>query len=195
MTARENPEIFVYLAGPEVFLKDAVAVGKQRKRVIRELCDAQDWPFRLVGLFPLDNEIPDFKPDRDTAMRIYRGNISLMDRAHAVAANMVRFRGPGMDNGTAFEMGYMRAAGKPVFGYYDAAPFYGSNETPGKYADRVAASCGLDQERPTVDSDGLAIEDFGLEDNLMMIGALEDSGSVLQAGFRDAINLIAEHFK
>ena len=140
---------------------------------------AQDWPFRLVGLFPLDNDVPDFRPDRDTAMRIYRGNISLMDRSHAVAANMVRFRGPGMDNGTAFEMGYMRGAGKPVFGYYDAAPFYGRKELPGQYSDRVAAYSGTGQERPTVDADGLTIENFGLEDNLMMIGALEDSGSVL----------------
>ena len=38
---------------------------------------------------------------------------------------MVRFRGPNMDTGATFEMGCMPGAGKPVFGYYDAAPFYG----------------------------------------------------------------------
>ena len=47
---------------------------------------------------------------------------------------MVRFRGPNMDTGVTFEMGCMPGAGKPVFGYYDAAPFYSKSEAPGLYA-------------------------------------------------------------
>ena len=82
---------------------------------------------------------PNSSPDRDTGLRIYRANIAMMDKAHFIAANVVRFRGPGMDAGTAFEMGYMRGAGKPVFGYYDAKPFYGKSEAPGLYANKVAS--------------------------------------------------------
>ena len=126
---------------------------------------------------PLDNEIPDFKPDRDTGLRIYRANIAMMDKAHFIAANVVRFRGPGMDAGTAFEIGYMRGAGKPVFGYYDAKPFYGKSEAPRLYADKVAAHYKRDPKNPSMDIDGQSIESFAMADNLMIIGALDDAGS------------------
>jgi len=48
---------------------------------------------------------------------IYRGNVAHMDRSDAIVANMTPFRGVSMDAGTAFEMGYMAAKGKPVLGY------------------------------------------------------------------------------
>ena len=123
---------------PEVFLPNAREAGEDKKRVIERLNAREEWPFRLVGLYPLDNEIPDFAPNPETGIRIYRANIAMMDKADAVAANMVRFRGPGMDGGTAFEMGYMRGLGKPVFAYYDAEPFYGEAEPAGLYPDRGA---------------------------------------------------------
>ena len=106
--AETKPVYHVYLAGPEVFLPEPVKAGEDKKDLIKRLNEQHDWPFRLVGLYPLDNEIPDFGPDRETGWRIYRANIALMDKAHVIAANMVRFRGPSMDVGTAFEMGYMR---------------------------------------------------------------------------------------
>ena len=63
---------------------------------------------------------------------------------------MVRFRGPNMDTGATFEMGCMPGAGKPVFGYYDAAPFYSKSEAPGLYAEKVAAHDARDPENPQV---------------------------------------------
>ena len=150
---------------------------------------------KLVGLYPLDNEIPDFKPDRDTGLGIYRANIAMMDKAHFIAANVVRFRGPGMDAGTAFEMGYMRGAGKPVFGYYDAKPFYGKSEAPGLYADKVAAHYKRDPKNPSMDIDGQSIESFAMADNLMIIGALDDAGSKIHPSFRAAILRIAEYLQ
>ena len=190
--AEEAPAYYVYLAGPEVFLPNAVQAGENKKRQIGQLNATQGWPFRLVGLYPLDNEIPGFKPNSETALRIYRANIAMMDRADAVVANMVRFRGPGMDGGTAFEMGYMRGLGKPVFAYYDAKPFYGVSEPAGRYADKVARHVGRDPDNPAVDVDGLLIEDFGMADNLMMIGALDDAGTTLQASFEEAVLRVAE---
>lgn len=125
-------------------------------------------------------------------MRIYRANIDLMNRAYAVAANMVRFRGPSMDVGTAFEMGYMLGLGKPVFAYYDAAPFYGREEAPGKYVDRVRVHCPVSEHDPRVDADGLTVDDFGMADNLMMIGALESGAGAIAESFDRAIEQIAE---
>ena len=93
-----------------------------------------------------------------------------MDKAHFIAANMVRFRGPSMDVGTAFEMGYMRGAGKPVYAYYEAEPFYGESESPGVYAARVAKYYKLDPANSRADIDGQSIESFAMADNLMMMG-------------------------
>lgn len=187
-----KPVYHVYLAGPEVFLPEPIAAGAARKARIAALSRAADWPFVLAGLYPLDNEIPDFRPDFDTGMRIYHANIELMDRAYAVVANMVRFRGPSMDAGTAFEMGYMLGLGKPVFAYYDAAPFYGREEAPGKYVDRVRAHCPVSEHDPRVDADGLTVDDFGMADNLMMIGALESGAGAIAESFDRAIEQIAE---
>lgn len=188
-----RPAYFVYLAGPEVFLPNAPEAGEEKKRVIERLNASQNWPFKLVGLYPLDNEIPDFAPNRETGLAIYRANIAMMDLADAVVANMVRFRGPGMDGGTAFEMGYMRGLGKPVFGYYDAAPFYGESEPLSLYADKVRRFHGQDPDDASVDVDGLLIESFGMADNLMMIGALDDGGTALQESFEQALLRAAEH--
>ena len=186
-----KPVYYVYLAGPEVFLPEPIAAGVAKKARIAALSRAADWPFELAGLYPLDNEIPDFRPDFDTGMRIYRANLELMDRAYAVAANMVRFRGPSMDVGTAFEMGYMRGLGKPVFAYYDAAPFYGREEAPGLYVERVRTHCSVSEHAPRVDADGLTVDDFGMADNLMMIGALESGAGAIAESFDRAIEQIA----
>ena len=187
-----RPVHYVYLAGPEVFLPDPAAAGEAKRARVAELSRSHDWPFELAGLYPLDNAIPDFKPDFDTGMRIYRANIDLMDRACAVAANMVRFRGPSMDVGTAFEMGYMRGCGKPVFAYYDAAPFYGRAETPGLYVDRVRAYFSMSPHDARVDADGQSVDGFEMADNLMMIGALDSGAGAIASDFDRAIMQIAE---
>ncbi|TQV86327.1 hypothetical protein FKG94_01290 [Exilibacterium tricleocarpae] len=193
--AANQPVYYVYLAGPEVFLPQPVAAGEDKKAVIAALNRRHNWPFQLVGLYPMDNEIPDFKHDRATGLKIYRANIALMDKAHFIAANMVRFRGPSMDVGTAFEMGYMRGQGKPVFAYYESKPFYGRSEKPGIYADRVKQFYRVDKARSGWDIHGQSIEDFGMADNLMMIGALDDAGADIQLTFVAAIERIAAHIQ
>ena len=187
-----KPVHYVYLAGPEVFLPEPVAAGLEKKARVTAIDRANDWPFELVGLYPLDNEVADFKPDFDTGIRIYRANVELMNRAYAVAANMVRFRGPSMDVGTAFEMGYMRGLGKPVFAYYEAAPFYGAEEAPGMYVERVRTYGSVSTHDPRVDADGHAIDDFEMADNLMMIGALESGAGSIADDFEQAILQVAQ---
>ena len=153
----------VYLAGPDVFFPEPVELGRKKKAICAR--------YGLVGLYPLDNEIADQDPAQ-MAMEIYRQNCRLMDRADAIIANMTPFRGVSMDVGTAFEIGYVRAQGKLVFAYTNEA-------SPVDYAGRMRR---LGQERGAgglVDHDGHAIEDFGLSDNLMMMGALFESTSAL----------------
>jgi nucleoside 2-deoxyribosyltransferase len=183
---------YVYLAGPEVFLADPIGAGVAKKAAIERLNQQNDWPFKLVGLYPMDNEIEDFAADYKTGIKIYHANIMLMNSADFITANMVRFRGPSMDVGTAFEMGYMAGLNKPVFAYYDAKPFYGSDEKPGLYTDRVAKHYPLAKDKPGFDVHGQSIENFRMEDNLMMIGSLETGENKISDSFETAILKIAE---
>ncbi len=188
------PTYYVYLAGPEVFLPDPIGAGITKKQKIEELNQNQGWPFRLVGLYPMDNEISDFKPDFVTGIKIYDANIDLMDKADFITANMVRFRGPSMDVGTAFEMGYMAGVDKPVFAYYDAVPFYGEAELPGLYRDKVKAHYPVSNDGEH-DVHGQSIENFQMADNLMMIGAMQSANGVIARDFETVIRQIAEHIQ
>lgn len=191
-TVAAKPTYSVYLAGPEVFLPDPIAAGISKKALINKLNQSQGWPFQLIGLYPMDNEIENFAPDYATGLKIYYANIELMDRADFITANMVRFRGPSMDVGTAFEMGYMAGLEKPIFAYYDAEPFYGKSEIPGLYKDRVKAHYPV-VDNAERDVHGQSIEDFKMADNLMMIGALQSGKGTIAYSFEAAILQIADH--
>ena len=97
-----------------------------------------------------------------------------------------------MDVGTAFEMGYMRGLGKPVFAYYDATPFYGREEASGLYVDRVRKHGSVSAHDARVDADGHAIDDFQMADNLMMIGALESGAGSIADDFDQSVMQVAQ---
>jgi nucleoside 2-deoxyribosyltransferase len=152
----------IYLAGPDVFLPDALDIG-QRKR---EICTRHG----VTGLYPLDNVID--LTAADASLRIFKGNEAMMDAADAIIANLTPFRGPGADAGTVYELGYMAGRGKFCLGY--------SND-PAPYATRAArfGDVTTSSDGRLIDRQGLAVEDFGHPDNLMMIHALELHGCAL----------------
>jgi nucleoside 2-deoxyribosyltransferase len=151
----------IYLAGPDVFLPDAVAIGRRKV----ELCTQHG----VTGLYPLDNLVDLAAPD--ASLQIFRGNEAMMNEADAIIANLTPFRGPGADAGTVYELGYMAGRGKRCFAY--------SND-PALYPDRVRRLGRVtEQDGRLVDADGLTVEDFGLTDNLMMIHALDLHGAAL----------------
>jgi nucleoside 2-deoxyribosyltransferase len=153
----------LYLAGPEVFLPDAAAIGRRK----RELCACRG----LVGLFPLDNETS-ASTRADLPRAIFLGNIQMLDEADAVVANLTPFRGISADVGTVFEVGYAYASGKKVFGYCNI-------RTP--FIDRIREFVGADtssgDDGRVYAADGMAVENFGLFDNLMIAEALLVSGA------------------
>jgi nucleoside 2-deoxyribosyltransferase len=151
----------IYLAGPDVFLHDAVDIGQRKV----ELCARHG----LTGLYPLDNTVD--LTAQDVSLRIFRGNETMMIAADAIIANLTPFRGPGADAGTVYELGYMAGRGKLCLGY--------SND-PSCYADRVRKFTAVtSRDGRLVDARGLTVEDFGLADNLMMIHALDLHGCAL----------------
>jgi len=142
----------LYLAGPDVFLPDAVEVLAAKQAICAEA--------GMVGVSPLDGPRP------DGPIGIFAKCEAAMDISDVMLANMTPFRGPGMDAGTAYEVGYMRARGKPVFAY--------SNH-PAAYAERVPdARKGPDGD--LIDGFGQSVEDFGLPENLMLAGAAQIAG-------------------
>lgn len=148
----------MYLAGPEVFLPDAVDVGEAKRARCAEA--------GLIGVFPLDAEdgLADLAhltgPER--AGHVFSAALRLLDSCDAVIANLTPFRGVSADVGTAWEVGYAFARGKPLFAYTSG---------PASYRDRVAAGPHR--------GDGLAVEDFDLADNLMLELSVRTSGGVV----------------
>jgi nucleoside 2-deoxyribosyltransferase len=160
----------IYLGGPDVFLFDAHRVGEQKKAMCREV--------GFEGLFPFDQD-GDIGPDPAT---IFRANCLLMHQADVGLFNLTPFRGPSADLGTIFELGFIFASGKPVYGYTSATAIY---------RDRVAGARGplVEQNSVLRDRDGYEVENFGLRDNLMIVGAIEDSGGALVAIMENAVEL------
>lgn len=184
----------IYLAGPDVFLQNAQGIASEK----RAICET----FGFVGVSPLDSECDLAGLDkREAGLLISRANEELMRGCDLLVANMTPFRGPGMDGGTAFEMGYMRALGRPVLGYTNVAGTL-HERTVRFFPD---ATRGL-ADGSTVDGFEMRIEDHGFPDNLMMVGAIEASGGhVIQrvlgpaelftdlAGFRECVRWAADH--
>lgn len=151
----------IYLAGPDVFLPDAVEIGRRKV----EICAAHG----LTGLYPLDNDVDLAAPD--ASRQIFCGNEAMMEQADAIIANLTPFRGAGADPGTVYELGYMAGRRKLCLAY--------SNDGT-TYADRVRRLMDVvSEDGRLVDPDGLTVEDFGLADNLMMIHALDLHGCPL----------------
>ena len=157
----------VYLAGPDVFLPDPLGMAARK----RAICAAHG----LAGIFPVDNH-PDHRQGEGVPLwlHIYRRNEAHMRDADAVIANLTPFRGPSADPGTVYEIGFMRALGRRVLGYSNVA------------ADLVPRTLGF--IGPTVrrdaagrwrDSQDMAVEDFGLADNLMIDGGIHEAGGLL----------------
>lgn len=107
----------VYLAGPDVFVRDPQARSRDLKATLSS--------HGLVGKFPLDTELDlTGLPPAEFAQRISDANERLIRSCDAVLANLTPFRGPSADVGTVYEVGFAVALGKMVMGYSESdSPF------------------------------------------------------------------------
>ena len=95
-----------------VFLPDPEAVFVGMKAICRR--------HGLEGVSPLDNQmgLEGLPPDAALLEKIVRADIALMDALDGGLFCLDPFRRSAeMDAGTAFEVGYMRALGKPIAGW------------------------------------------------------------------------------
>lgn len=157
----------IYLAGPEVFLREAAEIYARK----REICQRHGF----AGVSPLDTnlDLAGLAPAK-AGWQISRANEESMRRCDLLIANLTPFRSPSADPGTAYELGFFRALGKPVLGYTNV-----SGTLWQRTRDQLAIGDRLrngHSERGLEDDGGYLIENFGMVDNLMLDGAILSSG-------------------
>jgi nucleoside 2-deoxyribosyltransferase len=151
-----------YLAGPDIFVPHARQWAESKKAVCAR--------HGLLGVSPLDP----FDEASDWAALPEWRRIAVRNEAHIrscdlLIANLTPFRGPSADVGTVYEIGFMRALGRPVFGYATTATPFPQRTL--RFIGRPAGSLR--------DAEGMLIEQFGLFDNLMIEAAILASGGML----------------
>jgi nucleoside 2-deoxyribosyltransferase len=101
-----------------------------------------------------------------------------MRRAEICLANITPFRGVSADPGTVYEIGFMIALGKAVFAYTNHPDDYGLRVRSIWYAGHEIDEASGRPRGP----DGIAIENHGMADNLMIDGGIEATeGKVFRA--------------
>jgi nucleoside 2-deoxyribosyltransferase len=141
-----------YLAGPDVFLPDAVAHAATKVEICRRL--------GLRGLPPLNEDAGTIAVELELWQAIYQKDLAMMESSDLIIANLTPFAGASADAGTLIEVGWFLGKGKPIFGY---------SNTPESFESRMRRQLGADHA-------GLGIEGFHLPDNLMIIGAVQSGG-------------------
>jgi nucleoside 2-deoxyribosyltransferase len=160
----------LYLAGPEVFTADPLSLGAAK----RAICARHG----LTGLYPMDQVQLDTRlPKPAQGLAIY----DVMERAlracDGMIVNLTPFHGPSMDVGSAVELGFMRALGRPVFGYSNVSALFPERVTA-FWGGAIRVRPDGNEEGP----DGMMLEAFDLTDNLMIDGAIARSTGVLITG-------------
>ena len=152
----------LYLAGPEVFLRDAIDIGRRKKGFCAE--------YGFEGLFPFDNQTHPEACEEPIDRLIYRANVAMIRDADAGIFNLTPFRGPSADIGTVFELGLLAGLGKPTFAYTNDGIDLLERMKRSRNAvfDEAAAQW--------FDRGDMLIEDFGNVDNLMIDAYLAEQG-------------------
>jgi nucleoside 2-deoxyribosyltransferase len=146
-----------YLAGPDVFLPNAVAHAQAKVSICAR--------YGITGRPPLNDEfeaLASLPPER--AWRgIFEKDIEMMEDCDIIIANLTPFRGASADAGTLIELGWFLGRAKPVYGYSNTATLFAARSH--------ALVAAVPDPLP-----GLQVEGFGLPDNLMIPGAVEYGG-------------------
>lgn len=146
-----------YLAGPDVFLPNAAAQAEAKIAICAR--------HGLEGISPFNPALDTSLPPDALWRRIYLDDIAMMRGCGLIIANLTPFRGASADAGTLVELGWFLGRGLPVFGYSNSAEDFAARS--------LAQMTAQPDPLP-----GMAVENFGLADNLMIEGAAEYGGGL-----------------
>jgi nucleoside 2-deoxyribosyltransferase len=141
-----------YLAGPDVFLPNAVAHAATKVEICRR------WGLR--GLPPLNEDAETVATEQEAWRTIYEKDVAMMEQSDIIIANLTPFAGASADSGTLIEVGWFLGRGKPIFGYSNSSENFES---------RMRRQLAAEQTE-------FGIEGFHLPDNLMIVGAVQSGG-------------------
>jgi len=154
----------IYLAGPEVFLREAPLLLKAKK----DLCTQ----YGYEGVSPFDADIGELRNDWDTGIRIAKANEQLIESCQAVIANITPFRGQNADVGTVYEIGYAKGRNLRIFAYSHGKALHAERIAKDLFYDHVKPDNGFYRDSFW----GTLIDDFGMVENAMVDGGVHLSG-------------------
>jgi nucleoside 2-deoxyribosyltransferase len=161
----------IYIAGPDVFEKDSIEIGKE----LVALCAK----YGYEGLYPLDNVVDFSQSKHKIAQDIFDANVRMIQEADIIIANLNRFRGKEPDSGTVWECGYAYGLGKKVYGYLASTQ---------EYIDTFEASEKFQEGENFFDVDGRLIEDFAHPLNLMLVSSMH----IVEGNFESVLKQLSE---
>src|SRR5450432_405032 len=107
-----------YLAGPDVFLPNAIAHAATKVEICRRS--------GLRGLPPLNEDAGTVAAGLEAWQAIYQKDLAMMERSDLIIANLTPFAGASADAGTLIEVGWFLGKGKPIFGYSNTSESFES---------------------------------------------------------------------
>jgi nucleoside 2-deoxyribosyltransferase len=159
----------IYLAGPDVFRADPAYFFEQVKSLISK--------YGFIGIPPLDSGIELDNTEINSvkgAYKIFIANIDIINQCDVIFANLTPFRGPSIDDGTAFEIGYGFSKSKVIYGY---------SQDKGRTLKQIT-----EESFPKyVHQDYPIIEDFQLGSNLMIEQSIVLSGGKVLRSLEDCL--------
>jgi nucleoside 2-deoxyribosyltransferase len=149
--------IKAYLAGPDVFLPNALTHAREKIALCAK--------YNILGRPPINDDFEDLAklPPEQAWRGIYLKDIEMMEDCDIIIANCTPFRGASGDAGTLIELGWFLGRNKPIFAYSNTATLF----TARSKTQTAALPDPIEN---------LLVEGFGLPDNLMIQGAVEYGG-------------------
>ncbi len=164
----------IYIAGPDVFLKNAVEDLNKKKRY----CENNGFS----GLIPFDANVDFTQSNENIRKDIYEANVKMIQQTDIVIANMNNFRHNEQDAGTIFEIGYAVALNKEVYIYSD------DNRTVIEKTIEVDNDFTIENEQ-YYDKDDMLIEGFEARFNIM----INESVKFIHGSFEDVIGVLIKN--
>ena len=163
----------IYIAGPDVFLKNAIEDLSQKK----QYCEKNNF----IGLIPFDANVDFSQPNNKIRKDIYEANIKMIHKTDIVIANMNNFRHNEQDAGTIFEIGYAVALNKKVYIY----------SSDSRTVIEKTTQCDNEsylEDSQYYDCNDMLIEGFDAKFNIM----INESVEFIHGIFEDVINRVKQ---